>query len=679
MPTPTRSPRCPPSRGAALGLGCALAVWLAGLAGLLRGPDDALIDAFFRLRGVRPTHTPVVLVSLEDACVASLGKQPHEVGSFLAEVVPYLRAQGAAAVGIDIPTAEDRPSDPGLPWPDGLVVARRRSEERRPPALPWRPRAAPDAADHGFADLTEEEDHRVRRQKLVFGDGDLSVPHFALAVYAASRGETIDTDAGRNEVRVGGRAIPVDAGRHLRINYLGPPGTFRPLPFRDVLAAAREGRPLPEVRGAVVLVGVTARDQQDFHATPYTGHRAHGANAMTGLELQANVLATLGDGAFLRSAPWPVGLAFLLAVGAALGAVVTRLGWGWGAVAAVVVMASWLAAVWAAFCLASWRVAPTGVLLADALILAGSVSLRVWRRRAVDPPVPATVLERPGGPALPAPAGYVIEAELGRGGMGVVYRAHQAGLRRTVALKVLLGEPRPGAEELARFRAEAEALARVQHRHVVQVFEAGEWPTPAGPVPYFAMEFMAGGSLTARLGGRPLPPADAAALLVAMARAVRHAHRRGVLHRDLKPANVLFAADGTPKLADFGLAKVLDADGGLTRPGAVLGTPAYLAPELARGGAAATAAADVYGLGAILYECLTGRPPFQGGTVLEVLDRVRFAEPVPVRRLCPGVPAALERVCLRCLEKDPGRRYPSAAALLRALARARDGGRHVSF
>src|SRR5947209_11305051 len=235
--------------------------------------------------------------------------------------------------------------------------------------------------------------------------------------------------------------------------------------------------------------------------------------------------------------------------------------------------------------------------------------------------------------------GYEILGELGRGGMGVVYQARQTSLDRLVAVKMIAAGAHAPPRQRERFRTEAAAVARLQHPNVVQVFEAGE----AAGRHYLAMEYVGGGSLADRLAGVPMPPAAAAQLLPTLAGAVHYAHEHGVLHRDLKPANVLLTADGTPKVADFGLAKLLAADGSdapdATIPGAVLGTPSYLAPEQAetRPGSLGPAT-DVYGLGAILYELLTGRPPFRGATTLHTLDEARSQEPVPARRLAPKVP-----------------------------------------
>jgi WD40 repeat protein len=285
---------------------------------------------------------------------------------------------------------------------------------------------------------------------------------------------------------------------------------------------------------------------------------------------------------------------------------------------------------------------------------------------------------------LPSIPGYELLRELGRGGMGVVLEARHLGLKRTVALKVVLGSDLAGREALARFRGEAETLACLHHPNVVQVFDSGEHDGR----PFFAMELVRGGTLKDRLTGAPLSPARAAELVLALARAVQAAHAAGIVHRDLKPANVLLdrdgqgpaappeaaAAWGVPKVSDFGLAKRVGTGAEQTRTGAILGTPSYMAPEQAAGSAKdAGPLADVYALGAILYECLTGRPPFRGETPLDTIQQVLHLEPVPPRRLQPGVPRDLGVICLKCLEKAPGKRYASAAELAEDLQRFLDG------
>jgi serine/threonine protein kinase/formylglycine-generating enzyme required for sulfatase activity len=266
--------------------------------------------------------------------------------------------------------------------------------------------------------------------------------------------------------------------------------------------------------------------------------------------------------------------------------------------------------------------------------------------------------------------GYELLGVLGRGGMGVVYKARHLALKRTVALKMVLAGGHAGPEELARFRIEAEAVARLQHPNIVQIHEVGA----AGGHPYCALEFVEGGSLAGKIGGKPLPAGEAARLVEALARAVQLAHSRNVVHRDLKPANVLLAADGTPKIADFGLARQTDSDSGQTQAGTVMGTPSYMAPEQASGlSHEAGPAADIYALGAILYDCLAGRPPFEGKTVVETLDKVRTQEPAPPSRWQAGLPADLETICLKCLRKEPEQRYASAAELADDLVRYQQG------
>ncbi|GIW80298.1 MAG: hypothetical protein KatS3mg105_2105 [Gemmatales bacterium] len=262
--------------------------------------------------------------------------------------------------------------------------------------------------------------------------------------------------------------------------------------------------------------------------------------------------------------------------------------------------------------------------------------------------------------------GYLVLGELGRGGMGVVYKAQQIHLKRIVALKMILAASHASREQLLRFRREAEAVARLQHPNIVQIYEIGEHEGR----PYFSLEYVSGGSLDRRLSQSAIPPREAAALLATLARAVHAAHEQGIIHRDLKPANVLLTEDGTPKITDFGLAKQLDSDQTQTDTGAVLGTPSYMAPEQARGDVNHIGrSSDVYALGAILYEVLTGRPPFKGATAIDTLLQVNSDEPLPPRRLQPSVPPDLETICLKCLEKDQSKRYASAALLAEDLER----------
>ena len=265
--------------------------------------------------------------------------------------------------------------------------------------------------------------------------------------------------------------------------------------------------------------------------------------------------------------------------------------------------------------------------------------------------------------------GYEIEGELGRGGMGVVYRARQAKLNRTVALKMLSGHY--GPDELKRFLAEAETAARLQHTNIVHIYEVGE----NEGVPFFSMEFVEGGSLADRLRKNGPPPMrEAAALMMSLARALHFAHQHSVVHRDMKPGNVLMDSDGVPKVADFGIAKRLSDDSALTLSGAIIGTPAYMAPEQAKGTSRHVGpAADVYALGAMLYEMLTGRPPFLPEDSEEAITiRVMTESPVSPAYHRPQVPRDLETICMKCIEKEPRDRYNSAAALAEDLRRFLD-------
>jgi WD40 repeat protein/serine/threonine protein kinase len=290
-------------------------------------------------------------------------------------------------------------------------------------------------------------------------------------------------------------------------------------------------------------------------------------------------------------------------------------------------------------------------------------------------------------PAMPARVGqYNVVRELGRGGMGVVYLAEQANLKRPVALKVIRHGVNATPAEVDRFCAEAEAVARLQHPNIVQVHEVGS----QGGLYYLALEYVGGGSLDRHLAGTPQDPRSAAALIETLARAVHHAHQRGILHRDLKPANVLLQiADGRlpidkslkgsalaslhsaiPKVTDFGLAKRLETIEAATQSGVALGTPSYMAPEQTSGRyGPLTPGVDVYGLGAVLYEMLTGRPPFKGATALSTLEQVNFQEPLAPSRFHRHIPRDLETICLKCLEKSPGKRYSSAEALADDLGR----------
>ena len=267
---------------------------------------------------------------------------------------------------------------------------------------------------------------------------------------------------------------------------------------------------------------------------------------------------------------------------------------------------------------------------------------------------------------LPDIPGYELEAEIGRGGMGVVYRACQLGLNRIVALKTIVAAEHASSEQRSRFRTEAEAVARLQHPNIIQIHEIGQH----NGLPFFSMEFVAGGSLAEHLARDPHPAEEAARTVEILARAVQAAHDRGVVHRDLKPGNILLTEQGLLKVTDFGLAKQVDTDSGHTQTGSVLGTPSYMAPEQAAGATSQIGpASDVYALGVILFEMLVGRPPFQAPTPYETMRQVLNQDPLPPSRLQAETPRDLETVCLKCLDKRIEHRYASATELAEDLRR----------
>jgi serine/threonine protein kinase/Tfp pilus assembly protein PilF len=265
-----------------------------------------------------------------------------------------------------------------------------------------------------------------------------------------------------------------------------------------------------------------------------------------------------------------------------------------------------------------------------------------------------------GGSKFPNVPGYDILGELGRGGMGVVYRAKQRGLGRMVALKMILGGANVNPEDIARFELEARAVGSMTHPNIVQVYEVSEFQG----APFFSLEFVDGGPLDSKLKSEPQPAEWCAQMMLQLSRGMAYAHSMQIIHRDLKPANVLITKDGIGKIADFGLAKKMDADDGKTRAGSIMGTPSYMPPEQASGETADIGPlADIYSLGAMFYEFLTGKPPFRGTTLLQTLEDVRNKEPVAPNVLVASVPLDLQTICLKCLEKDKAKRYPTADEL----------------
>ncbi|MHB1556515.1 MAG: serine/threonine-protein kinase, partial [Isosphaeraceae bacterium] len=280
------------------------------------------------------------------------------------------------------------------------------------------------------------------------------------------------------------------------------------------------------------------------------------------------------------------------------------------------------------------------------------------------------------GPDAPGPVqvrdfgDYEILRELARGGMGIVFLARQVSLNRPVALKMILAGQLADEADVRRFYSEAEAAANLDHPGIVPIHEVGQHQGQH----YFSMGFVDGPSLAQRLADGPIPPREAAELMARVAGAIAYAHGRGLIHRDIKPGNILLDRDGSPRITDFGLVKKVEGDSALTASGQIMGTPSYMPPEQASGTRGAIGPpADVYAIGATLYALATGRPPFLAATPMDTILQVIGEEPVPPRRLNTGIPRDLETICLKCLEKDPARRYATAEALMDELRRFLDG------
>jgi serine/threonine protein kinase len=305
-------------------------------------------------------------------------------------------------------------------------------------------------------------------------------------------------------------------------------------------------------------------------------------------------------------------------------------------------------------------------------------SFEVPPTRAPEVQLPETPTQFPPGGNEPPPqlgksvrhfGDYELLEEIARGGMGVVYKARQKGLNRIVAVKLILSGELASSDAVQRFHTEAQAAANLRHPNLISIHEIGQY---AGQH-FYSMDYIEGKSLASLVKDRPLPARQAARYVQVIAEAVHYAHERGVVHRDLKPSNVLLDAADQPFVTDFGLAKRVRGEPGLTQTGQILGTPSYMPPEQASGKRGTSPAADVYSLGAILYELLTGRPPYRGETAFDTLQMVLEMDPVAPSLLNPKVPRDLETVCLKCLEKQPGRRYPSARELADDLGRVLKG------
>jgi adenylate cyclase len=400
--------RKPGWRGIWLGLACAAAAWWLTRTPLLAGLEDWMLDACFSWRSSRPTRARVVLVGIDEDSLRELNKPLAYLSPELAEVVTYAHGRGAAAIGLDVllPEGSARMAPvsnlggEGNAWKLGQAVFRAGNvvlpvwalpEETLVPLKPWRLKAdlAPDPEhrDLGFVNLTEDPDQFVRRQRLAAApDEGPPLPHFALALYARAQGQSFSWDEGRGELRVGDEVIPLDRNGELRINFTGPPGAFQPVPFRDVLAAARgQQRALPDMKDAVVLIGFTTRAQQDFHPTPYANHYAHyvareAPGLMAGTEIHAHILATLRDRAYITT-PWFLAPPPLLVIfGVLLGRAFARLNLEWGLLLTVAHHFAWKGVALAAFSTFHWRVEVVAMLLLGVMTYSATF---VWRWRVL--------------------------------------------------------------------------------------------------------------------------------------------------------------------------------------------------------------------------------------------------------------------------------------------------------
>jgi adenylate cyclase len=388
-------------RGVWVGLVCAVAAGLLSQVGVLRGLEEWLLDACFSYRDARPTRANIVLIGLDEASLDELGKPYVYLSPELAEVVTHVKSQGAAAIGIDLFIPETLSTLPGVESGEGdaslfgqavadagnVVLPQWHVEQGwGRPVRQWQYKSLlnPDPLDFAFVNQTEDDDQFVRRQQLLLPGPEGSIAHLALALFARARGESVTWDEERRELRVGAERIPLDAEQKLRINFVGPPGRFAPRPFRDVLAAAREDRPLPELKGATVLIGLTGRMQQDYHPTPYANHYAHYLSSsqpglMAGTEIHAHILATLHDRAFLTRPLWLHPLPWLLVTGIVLGRLFSILSLEWGLVVAVVHHFAWKGFALLAFTVFQWRVDMVAMLLLGALAYGATFALR-WRQ-----------------------------------------------------------------------------------------------------------------------------------------------------------------------------------------------------------------------------------------------------------------------------------------------------------
>jgi adenylate cyclase len=392
----------PVFRGIGLGLLCALIAWLLSQVSVFRGMEDWMLDGCFSFRGTRHTHAHVVIIGLDDPSLDKLGKPLAYTSPELAEVVKYVHQQGAAAIGLDMFIPQSMSTMPGIEGSGGAGDAHTMGQailevgnvvlpewhvegQWQKPLLEWQFKSFshPEPTDFGFVNFTEDGDQFIRRQQMVIRAGNEMVPQLSLAVLARAWGVAIRWNDAGGYFELGGQRVPLDAEQKMRIDYVGPPGTFPEVPFSDVLADARKQLDMPELKGAIVLVGLTARSQHDYHVTPYANSYSRflsmpSEGLMSGTEVQANILATIIDRAYIFTPARWARLLFLLASGAGLGWCFARLNLEWGLLLAVIHHVAWRGVALTAFTVAGWRLEMVPMLLLGTLTYAGTFAVR-WR------------------------------------------------------------------------------------------------------------------------------------------------------------------------------------------------------------------------------------------------------------------------------------------------------------
>ena len=636
----------------------ALALVIHG-SGLLAGLEDAAVDARFQLRPAS-RQSDVVVVALDERSFDLLGKRPPLPRSLHARLLDRLRRYRPRVIAYDVQFTEETE-----PREDNALYA---AVQRTHPLV------------LGTAGVLEDGDTRVLGSTANVEAAGAKVAHSELpqsrnGVYRRVEPSVVGLETlAFAAVRAAGRALPKDVDeRGLLIDYAGPPGTVPTVSFADVLG----GRvPDAALRGKAIVVGATAASQGDRHRTPASSHEL-----MAGAEIHANALATVLRGTPLTDAPWWA-TALLTALLAALGAALaTRLPPAWLAIAAIAILA--------ALGVASYAIFRAGVVVAVAgpaggflVGLATGAIARQLRARRRARETRAALERLAGGGDVDAllarissdqlillGAGarfgdYDVDEPLGIGGMGIVYRATHRPTQRLVALKVMSASLGATQHARERFAREARAVAALDHAAVVTILDSGE----VGGRPFLAMRLVEGGTLADLVATPALTPARAIELLRPIAEALDFAHERGVIHRDVKPGNILVDGDGLTYLADFGIAKLMEATSITTH---FVGTARYTAPEQVLG-EEPTGAADQYALGCVLFECLTTRPPFDGEAVVEMIAAHVRKTPPPASSLAGGLSPAIDRVLARALAKPPEERYATCVEFIGAAAAALD-------